>query len=1138
MSTLPNSSHFREKRRNHLQKNSYRATGLLLALAVSIPCMLTAQSATQGAIAGTVEDSSGAVIPAATITVHNDGTNAEQHLTSDGSGNFAVPLLEPGTYTVTISAGGFSDYRATTVTVQVGQLTSLEPHLNAGAANQVVEVSAEAPVLNFESPDFSSNLNQRALQNIPINNRRWSSLVLTTPGVVSDSNGYGLVSIRGISPILNNILIDGADDNQAYYSEERGRTREAYSTSGSAVREFAVNTGVYSAEYGRAAGGVINSVTKSGSNDFHGEAYFYDRESNWNAFNDFSKLTTITSTPGGADTFTSVPLRPEDLRKIYGFTVGGPIIRDKLFFIYTYDQHTRIFPGTAIPSSAASFYALPSATTSGNCDLATGYLSGDSNSLNQQACTLAARQGLSSYAAGASLWQQGVAGLQSDLGTVPRAGYQEINTPKIDYQLSDKEHVSFLYHRLRWDSPGGVQTTATDDYGVDTWGNDFVKLDYGVAKLTSLFSANISNELLYQYGRELDDESQQPYSAYTLSNLVGTGGNVPEVAVDTSVFGFIGSPYYSYRKALPDERKWQVGDVLHYTRGNHNFSFGGDAVHNTDLINNTYESNGYISYNYLGNYFNDLANAKAGKSTCSSSTAEAATATTSAVGSLPCYSSFTQGFGNPIFAVNTLDYSAFGQDNWKVSPRLTLQLGVRYDYEFQPSPVGSLTGATGSFTPYSQLTNHPSDKNNVGARFGFAEDIYGDGKTVLRGGYGMYYGRVTNGVLLNTLLNTGSPNGQYTSLYKPTYTGAPVFPNIVEGTATSSATPSSYYLASNLQNPMVHEYDLVLQQQFGRGTVFSASYLGALGRELPNFLDLNLDPTTVKNVTITVTDPSGKGPLGPTGTQYVVPTYTKYGNAALFGAAATKFQSITQITSNVTSNYNALVAEVQNRSLHNLQFDFSYTWSHALDYSQNATTTNAANSWYDPYSNPRANYGNSSYNVPNRFVGYALYTLPTISSHSWYSYLSNGWSVDTSFQAQNGLPYTTSVSGYNSGSAVLTDWNGAGGAAILPGIGVNTNQTPRKIVDDIRVQKEFTFAEKYNLQFFANVFNLANHQNYDGVSSTAYKLTSGATSTDGVATFQSSAVKGATPFGTLTSSNNSGFLYTPREIEIATRFTF
>src|SRR3984885_14157515 len=335
---------------------------------------LLAQSSTQGAIGGTVFDTTNAVVPAAKVTIHNDATNAEVHLAADGSGYFNAPLLEPGTYTVTVSANGFNPYRANNVVVEVGQLTSFMPHLETGSISTTVQVTAETPVLNFESPDLSTVLNKKALDNIPINNRRWSSLAMTTPGVVSDSNGFGLVSIRGISPILNNIEIDGADDNQAYYAEERGRTREAYSTSANAVREFAVNTGVYGSEYGRAAGGVINSVTKSGTNQLHGEAYFYDRESNWNAYNSFSTITTLDPTTGK---YVANPLKPEDLRKIYGFTVDGAIIKNKLFWVYTFDQHHRTFPGVAVPSSPSTFYSLPNATLApaASCSQTTGYLS-------------------------------------------------------------------------------------------------------------------------------------------------------------------------------------------------------------------------------------------------------------------------------------------------------------------------------------------------------------------------------------------------------------------------------------------------------------------------------------------------------------------------------------------------------------------------------------------------------------------------------------------------------------------------------------------------------------------------------------------------------------------------------------------
>ncbi len=1169
---------------------SYALPVLLLTATVSIAAA-RAQSTTEGAIAGTVEDTTSAAIPSATVTIRNDGTNAEKHLVSDGSGYFIAPLLEPGTYTVTVVAAGFGQVTEDHVIVQVGQLTTVRPVLKTGAEATTVNVSADATILNFESPDFTSVLDQKALVNIPENNRRWSSLALLTPGVVSDSNGFGLVSVRGISTLLNNVEIDGADDNQAYFSEERGRTREAYSTSEEAVREFAVNSGVYSAEYGRAAGAVITSVTKSGTNELHGEAYFFDRESKWSAFTPLVTNTTATPNGAGGYTFNTFPLKPKDLRKLYGFSVGGAILKDKLFWYYTYDQHSRIFPGFGKPQSPSAFFTLPDATLpAGTCDAGPGstntglvYTSASvatataaaGSTIDQQACALAARENVP-YATGAANYTSGLAAVSGDVGQTPRIGFQEINTPKLDYQLNSKQRVSFLYHRLRWDSPGGVQTQATVPYSKDTFGNDFVKLDYGVAKLESQVTSSISNELGYQYGRELDYETQQPYTPYTNANLQGTGasaGNVPEINLAEGTSGvYLGSPYYSYRIAYPDERKWQVFDTAYWAKGNHSVKFGLDILHNADLLNNLFESNGVYNYTYIGNYFADLAVRNGGGTTdnCNTAASSAATVTknanatytvNSATGTNPCYSSFVEGFGlTPTFAINTTDYGFFVQDNWKISPRLTLELGVRYDYESLPNASSTLTApltvqsattpATTlyTFTPYTGLTNRPSDKNNIGPRIGFSYDLFGDGKSVLRGGYGLYYGRMINATILNAYLNTGSALGQYTTSLTNTQGGptlANVLPNVTSGAAGvvtqpkgSFATPSSYYFAQNFQNPQVHEFDLLVQQEVGKA-VIAISYLGGLGRELPNYLNVNLNPATVQNVTITVAPYSTGGTCGllVCGQQIVVPTYVKATPASpVFNSAYVNpnFVGVTKIVSNVNSSYHAFVAELKTKSWHGFETDTSYTWSHALDFQQNASTTAGTEGWYDPYGNGRVNYGNSNFNVPNRITGYVLYSFPNLPKDNWAKWVVNGWGINDNFQGQSGLPYSYGTSGSNSYYAASSGFNGSGGISYVPALGRNTQKVKRALVDDVRVLKGFRFTERYNLELRADFFNVANHQNVTSVNTTAYQFSNNGANNPltGTLTYQSPT------FGANTSINSSGFLYTPREIQISARFAF
>jgi len=1114
-------------------------------LAIVVLCLgarvwANGQSTTQGAISGTVMDTTGAAVPGTRVLIHNNATNADLVVTSDEAGLYRAPQLAPGTYTVTFTRDGFEERRESNVTVEVNSVTSINPSLRTGSVSSVVEVTAQVPVLKFDSPEFGGHLSTTEIENIPINNRRWSALALTTPGVTTNSDGFGLLSFRAISPLLNNVQIDGADDNQAFFSEERGRTRAGYSTSQAAVREFQVNTGVYSSELGRAVGGVVNSVTKSGGNQLHGEVYFYNRNSSRSAFQPGATNTTYNAT---TNTYVTAPYKPKDNRNQYGFGVGGPLIKNRLFWFYAFDQFKRNFPGTAKAANPALFFTAPDAALASGytCNLTTGNVTGTpaASSVDQQSCLLAARLGYTSYAAGATAYNNQLRALLPDLGPVPRFGDQTINTPKIDWQINGKEHVSFLYHRLRWDSPGGVQTQSTNTYAIDSFGTDFVKLDYGVGILESLLTTNLTNELRFQYGRELNDEGRQTPSAYTKQNLTGTTGIPTYVALHTSDGFNLGTPYYSFRVAYPDERKWQIGDTASYLIGKHNIKFGTDIVHNYDLQNNLYQSNGSYSYSTsIVNYFSDLISKKG---TCSS--------TGSGVGTYACYNAFFQGFGPTTFDLTTLDMSYFVQDNWKLTPRLTLNLGARYDYERLPPPYSSLT-------TLPQTTNHPSDRNNLSPRVGFAWDPYGLGKTVVRGGFGFYYGRVFNAYILNTYLQTGSASSQTNYTYTPTtalngVVIAPTLPNVASVPPPATAQgPSVFYFAKNFQNPYSEQFDLAVQQEIGRQTVLSVSYIGALSRELPNYINTNLNPANTYTFNYTV-GAAANGSCGPLACGATVPVKV-YSNKKQTGASSSTYVfnsplpaygSVTEVISNINSNYHALTFEAQKRASKYISFDAHYTWAHALDFNQATGTAPNTNNWFDPFANSRSNYGNSGNDIRGRFVAWAIFNAPGTHSGGALKYLTNGWSLKPYFQMQSGLPYSLIVSGtvpnqcYVAGCLEAAG-SGLGGTGVtyIPQIGRNTFRQPRTINLDFSAQKDFNITEKYDLQLIGQAFNLANHQNITGISTTGYILKTVAPPAGNPAP-PTSVLNYQSGFGGVTASNSNN-AYQVRQVQLALRLVF
>jgi hypothetical protein len=1092
---------------------------VVAAVCVGLGVGAYGQSAVDGAIAGTVQDAGGAVIPNATIVIHSNQTNAEQTVTSDGSGYFRAIHLQPSTYTVTIEASGFQSYKSPGVIVQVGLLTDISPKLPVGSSAQTVEVTSESPAINSTSPELGNVISQEVLQNLPVNNYRWSAYAALTPGVVIDNSGFGLLSFRGQSTLLNNVTIDGADDNQAYFSEERGRTRAGYSTAKASIQEFQVNTSNYSTEFGRAAGGVVNSVTKSGGNAFHGELYFNDRDAEWGAYNAFA----LINLPNAAGTFVPTHVKPTDKRKQYGGGIGGPIWKDKVFFFFAGDRFDHNFPAVAVASTPANLTTLPDAALpAGKACNGTG--SAAPSTIDATACTLQTNLGLSTYGAAATDYINGVSGLNSMLGTVPRKGLQTIFFPKIDWQINSRNHASFEFNRLRWTSPAGIQTGLTSTNGRSSFGNDDVRVSFLIARLQTAINSKLSNEVRYQYGRDFEFENAQTPTPYETSNLVGPtpGGytnplGLPASVAITSVFTF-GTPNFLNRAALPDERRWQIADTMNFVHRSHNIKFGMDYVHTNDLVNNLFSGFGAYSYANLTNYFTDfyLAQNPANRDPTKYK-----------------YTSLVQGFGTPGLEFQTSDYAFFAEDSWKITKQLNVTYGVRYEYEQLPTPFANLINPA-----LPQTANRPSNKGNIGARVGFAYDVFGTGKTIVRGGYGEFFARILNGTIYNSLINTGMAAGQYTVSYAPSSTNAPIFPRIIPpaNAGALSGTPNVVFFDKNFKAPEVHQADLTVEQDLGHNTVVSVTWLGSYGRRLSNFTDLNLAPATT--VQYRVTDTSGKGPL-PNGSTYTSKFYARLPNTNAAPCSSQRpncaYGSLTDVFSGTNSDYEGLVGQINHRFSNHFSLAAHYTWSHALDYGENNQTATVANNLLDPQ-DLRGEYGNSLQNVPNRFVVSSVITAPW-KFHKTLKYLLNDFELSPNYAIQSGLPYSMTTTGsLTSGFGSI---NGSNGTFRFPGVARNSFMQPKTNVLDLRISKRFALTERVKLELYGESFNILNHQNVTALNTLGYTIGTSTAPAANTLTFNTASASPTTSlFGATTATNSSNFSYAPRQIQLAVRLQF
>ena len=441
-------------------------------------------------------------------------------------------------------------------------------------------------------------------------------------------------------------------------------------------------------------------------------------------------------------------------------------------------------------------------------------------------------------------------------------------------------------------------------------------------------------------------------------------------------------------------------------------------------------------------------------------------------------------------------------------------------------------------------------KTNFGPRVGFAYDPYGTGRTIVRGGYGMFFARAINSTLYQALIGTGAAGSQTNPQFNAGQNCAPVFPQVVApaqqgaclGSASGNATVD--YLDPNFKVPQIHQADLTVETQVTNHDVFSVSWLGSWGRRLPDFVDTNLPAPTP--VTFTIEDPQQQGPI-PNGTAFQANAFFATANKNL--RPNPNFSSITDIFSGVTSNYEALVAQFKHQLSHSIEFNANYTWSHALDYGENNTTGASATALLDP-TNIRLDKGNSNQNVPNRLVMAAVISSPWHLHGAW-GYLANDFELAPAFSTQTGLPFSVGISGSSSTLTVTPgapvqkiintgSFNGSGASTAnrVPITDRNAVQQPSTYVADLRLSKRVLFRERYGLEFLGEAFNLANHPNVSAVNSSAYfvnDILQTGSKTNGAG---NTLTPYSTPFKQVTGINNSNFALNVRQLQLGVRLQF